>query len=378
MNGPMNIHPVNFLIISGVLQCFMVAAILFFRQSERTISNRLLACIILSISMHLGYLIFLDLDLDMLYPSILWVPYSFLLGIGPLIYYYTKSLVQPDFQWRNIHPMHFLPLFIEVGLQVAQIGYSIYSGVIYYNVPSDFWLSVVFYVGSSVSILYFLNRSLQLIQEREDLLLKQLSNLKKVTLQWLFNNITYFRIIWMLWVPFAIVFLLFFRFQWQNLFLLVVIYLLMMAITYLTYWMGIEGFRHLEMIDYRIPSDKKTSSYDHISNDAILEYKNQMEELMGVERLYLDERLELRDIADKISVEPNLISHVLNKHIGKNFYEYVNAFRVEEVRRKMADSCYAHLTILGIALESGFNSKTSFNRIFKQLTGMTPTEYQKS
>ncbi len=64
--------------------------------------------------------------------------------------------------------------------------------------------------------------------------------------------------------------------------------------------------------------------------------------------------------------------------MGKNFYNLVNDYRVEEVKKRMVDPKYRHLTILAIAYDAGFNAKSSFNTVFKEKTGMTPSEYQQS
>ncbi|WP_350103477.1 helix-turn-helix domain-containing protein [Fulvivirga sp.] len=186
-----------------------------------------------------------------------------------------------------------------------------------------------------------------------------------------------YRIIWMLWIPFAILFLLIFRFQWQYLVLVVTVYGLMIAITYLMYWMGMEGFRYLDIIPYQNQSVSKNSSYTNLPNSVISGYQLQITELMDTNQLYLDENLDLKKLSLHLSLDPNLVSYILNQHFSKNFYEFVNEYRVEEVKRRIMDSSSNHLTILGIALESGFNSKTSFNRVFKQLTGITPSQFQK-
>jgi putative ABC transport system permease protein len=78
-----------------------------------------------------------------------------------------------------------------------------------------------------------------------------------------------------------------------------------------------------------------------------------------------------------LKADPNLLSYILNSQLKMNFHDFVNQYRVEEAKNKLNDPRYAHLSLLGIGLESGFNSKTTFNRVFKQATGMTPTEYQK-
>jgi adenylate cyclase len=100
--------------------------------------------------------------------------------------------------------------------------------------------------------------------------------------------------------------------------------------------------------------------------------------LLEEERLFLDPNLCLKLLAEKISLHPNKLSWLLNEHIGKNFNEYINTFRLETFKTKALDPSNSHLTILGLAYESGFNSKTVFNKFFKTMEGMTPKAWLKS
>jgi TolB-like protein/AraC-like DNA-binding protein len=101
-------------------------------------------------------------------------------------------------------------------------------------------------------------------------------------------------------------------------------------------------------------------------------------DLFEEERLFLDPDLCLKLLAEKISLHPNKLSWLLNEHIGKNFNEYINTFRLEAFKTKALDPSNSHLTILGLAYESGFNSKTVFNAFFKKMEGMTPKAWLKS
>src|SRR5690606_35862983 len=103
-----------------------------------------------------------------------------------------------------------------------------------------------------------------------------------------------------------------------------------------------------------------------------------LESLMISEKLYLDPELGLNSLAQRFDVTHNHLSMLLNDHIGKNFHDYVNAFRIEEVKERLLDPMYNNLTISSIGGDCGFNSKSAFNRIFKNSTGKTPSEYRRS
>ena len=108
------------------------------------------------------------------------------------------------------------------------------------------------------------------------------------------------------------------------------------------------------------------------------EYKQQLESLMREEKPYLDPDLTLRTLAERMDIPPNQLSRLLNEGFDKNFSEFVNTYRLESFKIKVADPSFQHLTILGLAYESGFNSKTVFNGFFKKMMGQTPSAYQKA
>jgi AraC-like DNA-binding protein len=98
--------------------------------------------------------------------------------------------------------------------------------------------------------------------------------------------------------------------------------------------------------------------------------------VMQQEKLYRDGDLNLPQLAGKMEVSVHEVSWVLNKGYNKNFYQFVNHYRVEAAKELLHKEEYNHLSILGIAFEAGFNSKTTFNTAFKKITGMSPREYR--
>ncbi len=98
-------------------------------------------------------------------------------------------------------------------------------------------------------------------------------------------------------------------------------------------------------------------------------------EHMKEHKLYLNPELKLHDFAGSLSMAPHSVSERLNQEMGMSFFDFVNHFRVEEFKSRAHSEKYSHLTLLAIAYDVGFNSKASFNRIFKRSTGMTPSQF---
>lgn len=115
-----------------------------------------------------------------------------------------------------------------------------------------------------------------------------------------------------------------------------------------------------------------------ISDEDLYLLKDKLVNLMKDEKPYLDPELTLIRLADLIKISPHQLSYVINAGFNENFFLFVNKYRVDRVKELLLDKKYSHLSILGIAFDSGFNSKTSFNTTFKKISLQTPTEFKKN
>jgi TolB-like protein/AraC-like DNA-binding protein len=115
-----------------------------------------------------------------------------------------------------------------------------------------------------------------------------------------------------------------------------------------------------------------------LSKNEIENYLEQLDELVKVDEIYLDPSISLRHLAGKLELHPNKLSWLINEKIGKNFNEYINTFRLITFKEKALNPKNSHLTLLGLAYESGFNSKTAFNAFFKKIEGITPRAWVNS
>lgn len=374
-----NLNPINFFIISGLVQNFILAGITFWRRGDRAPANRLIAIAMLIVNLHFTYLMLLDTDLDNMFPPLLWFPYSGLTAIGPIIFLYTSTLANAGFRISGNHLLHFIPVGVEIVLQLIMIANAIVAEEMFYNTSFYFYFTPLIYLWTALSIVYYLRRSLEIINNHESWALKNFSNLKEITLRWLRKLIIYFRILWLVWVPFIAIFLLFFRFQLQYLSVVLALYLLMLIVTYLTSWIGLENLAHVNLLSWQLHEEKtENKNFSRLTSSEIQKVVEKITALMVVDRVYLNENLSLRDVAAKLDADANLLSYVINNYLNRNFHDFVNHYRIEDVKTRINDPRYSHLTLLGIGLECGFNSKTTFNRVFKQMTGKTPTDFQRT
>ncbi len=102
-----------------------------------------------------------------------------------------------------------------------------------------------------------------------------------------------------------------------------------------------------------------------------------LKDLMQKEELFFDPHLTLKTVADRLATNTKYLSQVVNHHSGNNFQHFINNYRVEEAKRQIADSTNNNLTLYGIAVQCGFKNKSTFYKVFKEITGMPPREFQK-
>ncbi|MGB7393431.1 MAG: helix-turn-helix domain-containing protein, partial [Pricia sp.] len=152
---------------------------------------------------------------------------------------------------------------------------------------------------------------------------------------------------------------------------------------------GFYGFRQTAIFSDRdvninnikSVADKETPvaaySKSGLSPEKIKSLARQLANFMENERPFLNENLSLPMLADQSKIPQSQISQVINQHFLMNFYEFVNHYRVEAAKNKMLSPDFNHLSILGIAFECGFKSKSSFNRYFKKYIGISPSQYLK-
>lgn len=137
-----------------------------------------------------------------------------------------------------------------------------------------------------------------------------------------------------------------------------------------------ETEHHETLVPDQAPKKKYQKS--GLTTNAAKEIHQKLTELVTVEKIYREPELNLIQLAQMLQVAPNTLSQVINSIEQKTFYDYINDWRIAEFKKMATVPSNRKYTILALALECGFNSKTTFNRVFKKATGLSPTEYLNS
>jgi putative ABC transport system permease protein len=178
-----------------------------------------------------------------------------------------------------------------------------------------------------------------------------------------------FGLFWLLWIPLKVADYFYYHYQLG----IYAYYPLYFFLATVIIWIGTEALSKPEAIQNEkpVPAPSVSKPSTELRQKGIW-----LQKAMEAGRFYQDAELNLRSLAEALDVHPNELSRIINVALGKNFNDFINEYRIREVIRKMQDPAYDRLTLLGIAFDAGFNSKTTFNRAFRQMTGKSPAEYK--
>ena len=124
-------------------------------------------------------------------------------------------------------------------------------------------------------------------------------------------------------------------------------------------------------------ADRKRLNY-YLSVEQLRKYADKLETILEEQQVYLNPELSLNILSGNLGIPAYQVSEIINRHYKISFFDLISQFRVNEVKKRLADPAYSHFSVLAISIDCGFNSKSSFNNAFKKITGTTPSEYRKS
>lgn len=308
-----------------------------------------------------------------------FVPFQQFFLIGPVIYCYTRSLLDADFRLQGTDWLHFLPggLYLLYSVVIFVVDVFVLEGDFYFYADGrDKDLAPWYQVTGLLAMLLYSALSLRQYNRYRKRIFEELSYADTVVFSWVKQYLIALLIILSLRVTFLILLPNFGSFgKWFW-------YYLGFAVLYS--FIGLAGYTNvvkslapLHWRRQRPAAVKKTAEPEPKAVEAaeLNDWKPQILALMEEERLYENPTLTLNDFADRLGITSKQVSGIINQGFGQNFNDFVNSYRVAAVKERFALGDQDQYTILSIALACGFNSKTTFNRVFKRVTARTPVQY---
>lgn len=270
----------------------------------------------------------------------------FSLAFGPLLFLYVLKLTQPEYKFKRKDLLHFVPVMLEQ-IPLLKPVLQILT-----------FISVIIY-------LYLSRRQIEKFYHRQKF---SGGDRYRFELQWLDKLLLSFGLLWLLWLPFTA--LNYFGYHYQL--SINVYYTLYISLAGVMIWIAARA--HLKS---EIGATAGRTSPPPPLLPADLKQKGAwLKKTMQTNLYYQDPELSLSALAEKLGMNSHELSRIINTALKKSFNDFISEYRVGNVIQKMQDPAFDHITLLGIAYESGFNSKSTFNRIFKEMTGKSPAEYK--
>ncbi|MCP9764260.1 helix-turn-helix domain-containing protein [Lacihabitans soyangensis] len=312
-----------------------------------------------------------------------YVPFQQLLLLPPVLYFYFQRLFDKSFVFRTKDLLHFLPAFLYncYILLICLADKWVLDEVYFYANGQDKDFDAWYQFLGFLSMVYYLLRSLMLYRKYTFLTFNALSFADTMTFIWAKR---------FLWVFIALVGirLVFFVInpEWDEFGRKFWYYL---TFSFLFYYITISGYLNsvrtkTSFSDWQVTDTNKSSEAQMDLADSksqheplpdLDEWKARVVVLMVEGKMYENPELTISDLAEKLGTHSKRISQAINQGFGLNFNDFVNKYRVEALIKKLERGEYSMVTFLGLALECGFNSKSTFNRAFKRETGQSPKEF---
>ena len=351
----------------GAAQGLLLSLALLGVRGENKTADRLLAALTLTISIVVSGAVLLTSDYVFIFPHLSRLHHPFVFLAAPLLLLYIRTLTLPEGKLGKTDFLHFIPFalclifllpyyFQSRADKIKTLSFE-YIGQVsqWYYIRSAFFISQF--------LVYLILIILTIISYSRNLKERKAPRDKAVLFEIRFFVIAAS----FLWVAIIL------RFAIQA----VPNLLVPLGASMLVYALGYLKMRRPEPGESDKASVGKSEKFQ-LTPERSGRYLDKLLLLMERERPFTDGDLSVQKLADKLAIPAAHLSQTINERLGKSFPDFINTYRIEEAKKKLLDPGNKHYTVLAIAEEVGFNSKSSFNEVFKKYVKMTPTEFRES
>jgi AraC-like DNA-binding protein len=365
-----------------IFQLLFLSIFLFTQRNREPRTNQLLGSFFLSIGLNLLDLFLLKAGVYFTYPD--WAgwgsctPFLF----GPLLYFFTQSIIYNDFKLTTGKTVHFLPfliMFLGTESLYIRLPYEtkerLLTQLLHHQFAGGFaWVSGIVLL----QFLVYSVLSLRLVGQYRKATLDLSSNPRSMDVSWL-----YFMLIFFIVVMMAATFNSMLAQTDMAKYYLLVFNIIMLAVLIFVLKVLFKALEQSHFFSLRMAEVLPAPVVGKVSQDpAGTDEREKIVQtaiaFMKSNKPYLRPELTLNELSAMLSLKPRVLSQAINDIQKQNFFDFVNRYRIEEATRLLTNPVDKKITVLEVLYEVGFNSKSSFNTLFKKYTGFTPTEYRKN
>ncbi len=354
------------------LQGLLCALFFVFTKKGTRYANYFMLAMVISITLIVlqNFMIFYGAYVD--FPKLIFLFYPLNGLVPPLFFMYVTYMLAPNRKMKFYDPLHLIIFLIMA-----------FSHIRFFNLPDDIKISIVNYlyyektkvnVAELPLIIFYKLIALGYGVACFYLILKKIKELKQWTSNTHIQYLNKFKLINYMFIAYILLFIIIYCYPlWieitvgrYEVYIHILNSVLIVAISIIT----------MQQPDRLVFLLIKATKPQIKNKEDFLMFEN-LSEVMQTQKPYLNPDLKIHDLAKLINAPSHLLSEYINKKLNINFFEFINQYRVNEFKVRVHCQEYEKFTLFAIALDVGFNSKASFNRIFKQQTQMTPSQYKK-
>ena len=357
----MNYTIINLLATLTAILLLIFSVFAFTYKKGNTTSHKILAAFLFANSL---YIIDFTLaaiikatDVDLRWFNGIGASFGFLFGL--LLYLYTKSITEKEFTLNPSYFFHFLIFTIALFVVLFKLNVS----------------ALHFYSSLYIQITPYLIVCFVLIRKYQQTIKNYFSSIGKLNLSWMLYVVGAFFVMWMIDLADFILISLRIINQSANIYFVFLSLMINFIFAILIFY---KALQHPEILTGMTEDDKPPKYEQSRLTDAEKsEYIKKLRDYFIDQKPYLDPELTISVVARELNVSVKYLSQVINESLGRNFFDFINSYRIEEAKRRLRNEIESKKTVLEVLYESGFNSKSAFNSAFKKHTGFTPTEFRR-
>ncbi len=383
----MYLNFIDIIILISASQSLFLSVIIFVKYGKTT-ANKALALLLFFYALVLTEMILTDIQMFVVEPHLMLVLIGTPFLLGPLHYLYARYLTRFSENFKLKDSLHFAVFavyIIAVSPEIAKSQSQLIKDVSALDgntIPIQFlilnWLVMI-------QVIIYALLTIGVVRKYSKQIKEVFSSIEKVKLDWL----TYLMLLFSSGIVLYIIENMLItggvisnKYALSSIvagvYVYVLGYLVLFKSEVFTNADFVMQIEQIKIIEEENESGAKKYSKSGLSDEMADEYLSALMKLMDEEQPYLNSELTLNTLGDLISISPHHLSEVINKKLNQNFFDFINKYRIEKVKKELLNPRKKNYTLLSIALDAGFNSKSSFNTIFKKQTGMTPSEFRKA
>ena len=376
---------------AGLSIALFISALLLVKQ-DKTIPDWILFCWMLLNAAYISFFNLLESGKIYDYPALLGLQFPIPLLQGVMLYFYVSTVTGQSPKNKKLLFLHFIPSLLAFGYLIPFLFSSSENKIeVFENQGQGYetFLSILV-LGIFISGIVYVVWSSILLSRHKKRIRNQFSGLENINLRWL-QLLTYgLGVVWslviftrddtiiLIGVSVFVILIGFFGLRQKEIFKSKMEQDVLLPIQQTTAIIDNKDLvGHSEYVSNKEETVKQKYLSSGLTNSTAEKLHQKLNLLMEEEKIYKNSNLSLADLAQALDTHPNYISQILNEKEQLSFYDFVNTHRVEEFKRLIMIQGNKNLTLLAIAFDCGFNSKSSFNRFFKKSTGITPSQFVK-